>query len=583
MKIVARRPDVGYLDSALWVPKVAVNVEGLKRALTFEILEGKKASFLTLWKESVHHLVVPREFWDPKDFSFPVVDCRPVSYARTGVISNIHLDHRIEHGRLVPTGRSVQREAMQALLSSRGGLLQLSCGAGKTVIALDYAARLNIPTLIILDTTQLVRQWRESIEAFLHVPGGVGLIGSGSFDWNKGIVLATYHTLAAKAHELPEEVRRWFGLVVWDEAHHVSAPTFSRSADLFYGTRLGLTATPHRADGLHVVHNFHIGEVLYKNLDQELKPKIYFTWTGFALDPMSPLVQEAVRDCTGELHMNKIAGYFGTFTPRLQFIVQRVAGYANQGRKILVLSKSVDELVNLFALWNQQTGLYSDVPFPTAKDVGETIDPFPIEDKKELDKIVKAIFVTKRQIAQCGGVGLPDLRARLDALELRLAQNEVHKKCEALWNKKRAAYLKHLLSVPSTAGLMIYKVDAEQRAALLKSKQVTFAIMKYGKEGLDERSLDTVVVCEPIADRGALQQLMGRALRPKDGKKEPVIDFLEDDVGPFIGMCKKLRGFLQMWPAEEGGPYTYELIGNPETEKRAAAWKRMESLRSTTR
>ena len=114
-----------------------------------------------------HHLILPREFWGPQDYAFPVIDCRPQRYERVVINSRVKLDHRLEGGKLIPTGKTVQQEAMNALLKSRGGILQLSCGSGKTVVALDFAARRQFPTLIIVDTTELMRQWREEIEACL--------------------------------------------------------------------------------------------------------------------------------------------------------------------------------------------------------------------------------------------------------------------------------------------------------------------------------------------------------------------------------------------------------------------------------
>src|SRR5208282_1369644 len=120
---------------------------------------------LTLFKETDHHLLVPREFWDPKNFTFPVLDCRPKRYAKVDIRSRIQLDTRVEGGRHIPTGDSVQQEAMNALLLYRGGVLQLACGKGKTVVALDLIARRAVPAIIVLDTTQLMHQWTDAIES----------------------------------------------------------------------------------------------------------------------------------------------------------------------------------------------------------------------------------------------------------------------------------------------------------------------------------------------------------------------------------------------------------------------------------
>lgn len=460
---------------------------------------------------------------------------------------------------------------MGALLRARGGVLQLACGLGKTVVALDYIARRSVPAIIVVDTTQLMKQWRDEIELHLDIPNGVGLIQGDVFDWKKPLVLATYHSLAARAPQMNEEVRRWFGTAVWDEAHHVAAPMFSRSADLFYGVRLGLTATPDRDDGMHVVYNFHLGPVIYKNLHQDLKPRIYFVWTGTQLDKDDPRVLAATNDKNGELHIGKVAGFLGSQPHRIDFVLDQVRQATAHGRKVIVLSKSVDALINMLATWNKHPALITDIPFPEAADVGATVPPLMVEEEG-IKKLTRKLHATIANIAK----NPPNLQAELQTkanIELTLEAANVYKKCLSLWNKKRDGYLKQLLSVPSTAGLMIYKVDPDTRTRLLRQNQVTFAIAKYGREGLNERSLDTIIVNEPLSSRNSLQQLMGRVLREKLGKKEPIVVFLEDDIGPFIGMCHKLRRHLTEWAHDEGGPFHYENIGHKTTRGKHPPWK----------
>lgn len=561
MELLVRRPDTGYIDNNLWVPKNAVNVEGAKRALTFQFSDKREIVLLTLYKEAEHHLIVPREFWQTGDFQFPIVDCRPRRYQRVDIRSNIQLDYTLEHGALVPTGDHVQEEAMARLLKTRGGILQLACGKGKTVVALDYIARRGVPAIIILDTTQLMEQWQSAIERFLDVPGGVGLIQGDVFDWQKPIVLATYHTLAARAATMPEHVRRWFGVAVWDEAHHVAAPMFSRSADLFYGVRLGLTATPDRDDGMHVVYNFHLGPVFYKNLTQDLTPRIYFVWTGTGLNMEDPAVKLACNDVNGEMHIGKVAGHLGRVPARIDKVLDQVRQAVAADRKVIILSKSVDALVNMLTVWNgQRPDLISDIMFPTASEVNELVPPCELSDA-QIESLHKQWHILDKSTAGKNPLVVQTDLHKKALIEQALEAHRVFKKCETLWNKLRAHYLKELLAQPSNAGLMIRKVSAKVRAKLLKERQVTFAIAKYGREGLDEPSLNTIIVNEPLSSRNSLQQLMGRVLRKNGTDIERVVVFLEDDIGPFIGMCKILRKHLSEWPADEGGPFEYENIG----------------------
>lgn len=558
-----RLADRGYVDLNLHIPKRCINVDGVKRALTFTYLEGKdrEPTDLPLYRETEHHLVVPREFFSAGQFDFEIVDCRPQAYQRSPVTSRIKLDHtRLNDGTLVPTGETVQREALETLLAARGGILQLACGKGKTIIALEAIARLGVPVLIVVDNTQLLYQWQKSIEEFLEVPGGVGLIQEQTFDWKKWVVMGTYQTLARRAATMPEEVKRWFGAIFWDEAHHVNAPTFSKSADLFYGRRYGLTATPKRDDGLHVIHEFNFGPVFYKDLTQDLKPRIYFMWTGLELNLSDPDVVEATHATNNELHLSKLAGYFGQWRPRLDFILNEVRKTVAEGRKILVLSTSVDELVNMLALWNGNSKLYTEIEV-TKEEVGEAIEPEMLEEEtyKRLKQHIETLS------------GHTDLTATdlvlLNQYARAVAAHECYVKVEVLRRKKQREYIQLTLRKDSSAGLMIYKVDAAQRTKMLEEKQVTFAIMKYGREGLDNRALDTAFLCEPIGSQPTLQQTMGRVLRNKEGKKTPVIVVFEDNIGPIMAMCQKMRKHLRSWPVEDGGPFPYDMVNHPRGKR----------------
>lgn len=568
MKLLYKDPDKGYLNELLWVPKKHINVQGTKAALSFSFSDKKQMRFLALYQETEHHLLIPREFWDPtalQSLPFEIIDYRPKDFSRTSIRSNIVLDAK-------SPGETTQRDAVRALRESRGGILQLACGKGKTISALELIAQEQVPALVVVDNTQLLEQWLGAANQFLEIPGGIGLIQGDSFDWRKDLVLATYQTLAARAGVFPEEARKWFGVIVWDEAHHMAAPTWAKTADLFPGKRIGLTATPERADGLHVVYDFHLGPVVYKDLTQELKPQIYFYWTGLEVDTSDPSIREKVCDVNGELHISMLSSYFGQWQERLDLILSEVREAATQGRKILVLSYSLDELINLLAKWNGAGNLYTEVPKPTAQEVGEDVEPCALDERTYKRVISKLGEIRRRIQLTPSEKDKHVLRLHLEDLEMQLKAHEVAKKVRLEHDRRQREYLKEILAKPSTAGLMIGAIKPKERQRMLREKQVTFAVMKYGREGLDEPALDTIFVCEPMSQKNALQQLMGRALRKKPGKKTPLVVFFEDNIGPMMGMCRNLRKHLRTWPHEEGGPYEYTLLGHPNKGRKHAQW-----------
>jgi superfamily II DNA or RNA helicase len=66
-----------------------------------------------------------------------------------------------------------------------------------------------------------------------------------------------------------------------------------------------------------------------------------------------------------------------------------------------------------------------------------------------------------------------------------------------------------------------------------------FGTVQYAKEGLDDPSLDTLMLTTPKSD---VEQAAGRILRRDEDKKPPfIIDFVDDKTGPCIGFYKRRR------------------------------------------
>lgn len=443
------------------------------------------------------------------------------------------------------------------------GIVVHNCGKGKTVVALEKIARGRVPALVMLDNTQLLYQWKQEAEALLSVPGGIGIYGDGKKEWQKGLVLATYHSIANWADTIPEEARRWFGQIFWDEGHHCPAPLFSRTADMFYGARYSLTATPERDDGLHVLSEGHIGPVLYTDLTPTMQPSLAFMWTGMSLDLRDASVASKVIDINGEVHTSKLYSYFGQWAPRVNILLKTIYEARQSGRMVLVLSNSVDEVVNLMSCWERPgQPLYTDIPVPTPAEVGEQLNPVKLTNK-DVTRIEKRLKTLRAQLQKASPTDAPVVQADINQLEQSLRQFDVHKKIQAELSKRQRKYISALVRESKDAGMLTYEVDPKTRQKFLAERNVIFAITKYGKEGMDCPRLDTVILSALFSNRNGLQQLMGRPTRPMPGKKTPVLLAMVDDIGQCIGMARKLMNHLRSWPSEEGGPYDPVLIGFP--------------------
>ena len=143
-----------------------------------------------------------------------------------------------------------------------GGLLEIGCGKGKTVMALNIISKLKVKTLIIVHKTFLLNQWVERIQQFLP-SAKIGRIQGSEFDIeDKDIVIGMLQSLSMK--DYPNEMFSSFGFVCVDECHHISAEVFVRS--LFKCVApymLGLSATMTRKDGLTRVFKMFLGDVIH--------------------------------------------------------------------------------------------------------------------------------------------------------------------------------------------------------------------------------------------------------------------------------------------------------------------------------
>ena len=155
--------------------------------------------------------------------------------------------------------RPFQVEALAAWEKGRGrGVVVLPTGAGKSHVALMAIDARRRAALVVAPTLDLVRQWYDLLRRSFGTE--VGVVGGGSHDV-RPITVTTYDSACLHMEHLGAR----FGLVVFDECHHLPGPSYSLAAELSLAPfRLGLTATPERADGLNARLESLIGPTLYR-------------------------------------------------------------------------------------------------------------------------------------------------------------------------------------------------------------------------------------------------------------------------------------------------------------------------------
>jgi len=243
--------------------------------------------------------------------------------------------------------RPGQSKAVDALLENEIGVLCAPTAFGKTVAAAAIVAARKTNTLIIVNRTQLLDQWRNRLSAFLQIDNrSIGTIGAGKQSPTGIIDIAIMQSLVRKG--VVRDIVANYGQVIVDECHHVSAFSFER---VMKETKarfvLGLTATPLRRDGHHPIIFMQCGPIRFRGSNTDRKAGIRHIviprHTGFA----APVGADSIQSLFGVL---------GQSEERNALILRDILAVLADGRTPLVLTERKDHLDRLSEMLRANTG-----------------------------------------------------------------------------------------------------------------------------------------------------------------------------------------------------------------------------------
>jgi superfamily II DNA or RNA helicase len=185
--------------------------------------------------------------------------------------------------------RDYQKEAKDAWIANgKRGILVLPTGSGKTIIGIKAISLLNISTIVVAPTLDLVDQWRSKLRDMLKVE--IGILGGGKREIG-ALTITTYDSAYIHADKLGNR----FGFIIFDEVHHLPAEGYKNIAEMFAAPfRMGLTATFEREDGLHKELNWLVGGRVFEKKVKDL--------TGRHLSPF--MLEKIIVDLTQEEKKN---------------------------------------------------------------------------------------------------------------------------------------------------------------------------------------------------------------------------------------------------------------------------------------
>ncbi len=298
--------------------------------------------------------------------------------------------------------RHEQNKALKELTKHDNGILHAATAFGKTVVCSAVIAEKKVNTLILLESSALIEQWKDALNKFLIIDEELpqyktktgrlrtrkSLIGTlqGVHDSMTGIVdIAMVGSLCKKGkfHNLLND----YGLVIIDECHHSASETIANvlkevKARYVYG----VTATPKRGDGLEKINYMLIGPIRYsytakeKAMEQGIQHLVYPRFTR-TVPPRGVLI--------GKMHPNEAYDIIHNNDIRDEQIVEDVKNCVSAGRTPVVLSRYKDHSEKLY----ERLKAYADHVFLMTGNNSKKEHKKILEQMHQVDKAESLILI----------------------------------------------------------------------------------------------------------------------------------------------------------------------------------------------
>lgn len=348
------------LSGAMALPLSRIDVALVKREQTHRYwkMGEEEACTVTAYRIDGKYIHVPRQYGIEvcRKFEIDFIDETsggvPVTFPR------------------VPNPRDYQVNTLTEVQKKIEGyfdfVFRARTGFGKTISALIVAARLGVSTLILVDQDNLKDQWVEALGTHFGIPPkDVGIIQGNVCSYEgKAVTIAMIQTLSQK--RMAKAVYSYFGFMVVDEVHTAGAPTFSTVLMDFSATsRIGVSATPKRRDGLQKILNDNLGKVRVYVADEHRRSSLYivdhptvYSWYANTSPKVGRYLTEVSEDGSRNL-----------------LVAESAAMLYESGRDTLVLGDRIEQLQHLMNLCYylgipyDEMGLYTGQEYVYGYDV----------------------------------------------------------------------------------------------------------------------------------------------------------------------------------------------------------------------
>lgn len=232
-------------------------------------------------------------------------------------------------GTLNDIQNEIKQETFDILNETRSIIISLGTGFGKTIFAIYLATKLKLKICVVCHRLIIIDQWKDSIQkvcpnAKLQIVDTKCVI-----DDDTDFIIINVNTIRKRDRiEFAD-----FGFVIVDEAHTMCTSKSVESLFLFSPKYfIGLTATPERSDGMHVILERFFGPNI---IERKLK-KLFNCYTyNTTFKPKKEYTM------TGSLDWNSLLESMCNDVYRNELIVDMARFFKH--RNILILCKRLDQ------------------------------------------------------------------------------------------------------------------------------------------------------------------------------------------------------------------------------------------------
>ena len=303
-------------------------------------------SAFPVYRENTNKIYLPR-FYGIERYGFPVLG-KEIDLSKVASI-DCTFDKPLRDYQEEIVDTFVSHIHKNHLHHSSGGIIQIGCGRGKTVLSIKILSLIGKKTLIIVHKEFLLNQWVERIHDFLPT-AKIGRIQGAVFDsQGKDIVIGMLQTLYDR--DFPENAFDDFGLTIIDETHRIGSCQFSKALlRIQTPYMLGVTATLDRKDGLTKVLHMFIGPLVYSKVGEKSEDSNLVLVRGMTFISNDPEFNNVVVDFRGNPQFSTMISKLCNHGPRTRFIVHMLADLVieNPDAQILILGHNRSLLTDVF-------------------------------------------------------------------------------------------------------------------------------------------------------------------------------------------------------------------------------------------